>query len=321
MTKATKLHAVTPYILSQPLTQELGKEVYLKLESFQPSGSFKNRGIGHLARHLLHTAETSIQGFVTSSGGNAGLALTYAGHTLGYPVKVIVPETCVAEMVERLKAQPGTEVQIYGVDWQAADAVARELASTGHWCYIPPFDHPMIWEGHATIIEEIATQPNVTKPGAIITAVGGGGLLGGILQGLKNQGWSDVPVLAVETHGAASFHAATLANKVVTIDKISTIANSLGSRYVAEGVWELSVNHPGKVTSHLVTDIEALNGCKKFLYDQNVLVEPACGAALALVYRHEPRLLEVDGPITVIVCGGKVVSFNLLEKWSQLLEV
>ncbi|ORX80804.1 serine dehydratase-like protein [Basidiobolus meristosporus CBS 931.73] len=323
MTKNSQanLYEVTPYIFSRPLTHELGKDVFLKLETFQPSGSFKNRALGYLAQHLIQTAQTPFKGFVTFSGGNAGLALAYTGHALGYPVKVIVPETCALETIERLRAQPGTEVQVFGENVYTAEKAARELALTGEWCYVSPFDHPALWEGNSTLIKEIATQNNFTKPGAIVCSVGGGGLLGGILLGLRSQGWSDVPVLAVETTGAACFHASMLANKPVVIDKIDTIAGTLGSRYIATGVWDLVVNHPGKVTSHVVTDAEALIACKRFLNDHNMLVEPSCGASLAIVYRREQRLLELDGPITVIACGGKAVSVELLDKWSQLLGV
>ncbi|ORX89563.1 hypothetical protein K493DRAFT_305663 [Basidiobolus meristosporus CBS 931.73] len=150
---------------------------------------------------------------------------------------------------------------------------------------------------------------------------GRGQSLGGALLGFKSLGRANVPVSAAETVGAACFHASTLAYRHTVLDEVSTRAGTLGCQYVAQGVWELAVAHSGKVTSYFVTYAKALNACKWFLNDHNILVEPSCGALLAIVYRREAKLLEVKGPVTVIAHGDKWVSLQLLDKWSQLLGV
>jgi L-serine/L-threonine ammonia-lyase len=154
------------------------------------------------------------------------------------------------------------------------------------------------------------------KPGAVVVSVGGGGLLCGLLEGMHEVGWTEVPVLAVETEGAASFAAAVKAGHLVTLDRITSIATTLGARRVAPQALEWTKRHP--ITTWQVTDRDAVDACVRFADEHRVLVEPACGASLAAVYnKAEP--LEGLRPIVVIVCGGAGVSLSLLDKWKKML--
>ncbi len=114
--------------------------------------------------------------------------MAYAGRKLGVSVTVVVPSSTPLETQRKL-AQWNARVVVHGTVWDEADAFARELASSGEGAYISPFDDPVIWEGHATLVEEIAA---ITKPDAIIVSVGGGGLMCGVLEGLHHRGWTDV---------------------------------------------------------------------------------------------------------------------------------
>ncbi|MEM8863873.1 MAG: pyridoxal-phosphate dependent enzyme, partial [Chloroflexota bacterium] len=125
-------------------------------------------------------------------------------------------------------------------------------------------------------------------------------------------GWSDVPVLGVETHGAASLHGSRLANEHITLDKITTIATTLGAKKVAEKAWELVKS--GRVSTHVVSDKAAVTACSRFLDDHRILVEPACGAALAAVYEG-CDFLQDKQTIAVIVCGGAGVTQSQLSQW------
>ncbi len=155
------------------------------------------------------------------------------------------------------------------------------------------------------------------KPGAIVVAVGGGGLLCGLLAGLHQVGWKEVPVLAVETAGAASLAASVQAGRLVTLDRITSIATTLGARTVAGEALAWTQRH--KIFPWIVTDRAAVEACLRFADEQRVLVEPACGAALASVYgRAKP--LEDLAPIVVIVCGGAGVNLELLDKWKKKVE-
>ena len=288
------LHIQTPLIESRALSALLGRPVWLKLENTQPSGSFKLRGIGHACQwHLRHGAT----GFVSSSGGNAGLAVAYAGRKLGVPVTVVVPETATERAKELIHMEEATVI-VHGAAWDQAHSYAQTMvnASTP---LIHPFDDPLLWEGHASLIDEGAHAG--LRPDLLVCSVGGGGLLQGMFTGLDRQGWQDTAVLAVETEGAASFCAALQAGHPVTLPAMKTIANSLASARVCDAVVQSALSHT--VRSALVSDAQALSACQRFAHDHRILVEPACGAALAALY-ETPKAVGDAQVVLVVVCGG-----------------
>ena len=221
------LHIPTPLIESRPLSQACGSNVWLKLDALQPSGSFKLRGVGHACE--VHHARGARR-FVSSSGGNAGLAVAFAGRKLGVPVTVVVPETTTARARELLR-QEDAEVIVHGSAWHEANALAQTLVSADA-AFIHPFDDPLLWAGHASLVDEVAQTG--LKPDAVVLSVGGGGLLSGVVEGLQRNGWVDVPVVAVETEGAASLHAAMHAGHPVELQQLTSIATSLGAKRVAD---------------------------------------------------------------------------------------
>ncbi len=312
--------ARTPLLLSATLSAHLlnaspaktvSTAAYLKLDCAQPSGSFKDRGMAHMCKSLQAEGATQI---VSSSGGNAGLAAATMGKRLGLDVRVIVPTTTKPLMLDKMRAQDA-DVTIHGENWNAADELARTLVdeSDGKAAYVPPFEDPLLWEGHSTIVDELAADG--VKPGAIVASVGGGGLLCGLLLGLRRHGWDDVDVYAAETEGACCFAAGFEAGEPVRLDAITSVATSLGALAVSPNALRLANEH-GRVHSVVVTDAEAVGACASLLDDHRVLVEPACGAALALGY--SPRLrekLQKHESVVFVVCGGSGVDRGILQKW------
>jgi L-serine/L-threonine ammonia-lyase len=303
-----KLYLETPLMHSTPLSQVLGAPVFLKLEALQPSGSFKNRGIGRLCSFYAQQGKKCLTSF---SGGNAGLAVAYAGRLLGIPVKVVVPATS-SEIVREKIRQQGAEVIVHWDNWQFAEEEAKALADQEGGVYVHPFDHPLIWQGHSTLIEEIAAAGY--KPGAIVLSVGGGGLLCGVLQGLHQAGWTDVPVFTAETNGTASFYTSVQKGYPVTLERIDSVATTLGAKRVANEAFNWTKKHP--IYPQLVSDQQAIDACLKFADDHRLLVEPACGASLALIYDSKVALHSFSS-VLVIVCGGSGVSRNLLQHWEE----
>jgi L-serine/L-threonine ammonia-lyase len=142
---------------------------------------------------------------------------------------------------------------------------------------------------------------------------------------------TQISVLAVETEGAGSFHAASKAGKVVAIPAITSIASSLGALSVTESVLDDSV-----VTEPLlVSDTEAVQACLSLIQSDRVLVEPACGAAIAALQGAVvPRWLDGAADtgifqgkgklagrkiekVVVIVCGGSAVNLDMMQGWKQ----
>jgi len=304
------LHIRTPLIESRPISKIAGARALLKLENTQPTGTFKIRGIGNLCQHAVKENFTH---FISSSGGNAGYAAAYAGRNLGVKTTVFVPSTTPADAIAKI-AEQEAEVIVEGDVWDETDEYASDFSDRVGGLYISPFDHPLIWEGHATVIDEIAEQ--IEKPDAVILSVGGGGLFCGVNEGLQRKGWQDIPVIAVETEGADSLSATLKAGRLVTLPKITSLAKSLAAKTVSSKVLEWDKKHD--IRSVVVTDKQAVAACFQFLDDHRFLVEPACGASLAVPYDRAEVIANMQ-TVVVIVCGGIVVDIEKLYAWKKLL--
>ncbi len=301
------LHTETPLIESRQLSELSNRSIWLKLDALQPPGSFKIRGVGFACEN--HHARGARR-FVSSSGGNAGLAVAYAGRMLSVPVTVVVPETATTRAKELLR-QEHADVIVHGATWQEANELALSLVGASD-AFIHPFDDPLLWHGHATMIDEVVRSG--LKPDAVVLSVGGGGLLCGVAEGLHRNGWGEIPIIAVETTGAASFHAATNAGHPVELERITSIASSLGAKRVCDRALQWSREHT--IRSVLVSDRSALSACERFLADHDILVEPACGASLALAYEQSPEL-EPFKTILMVVCGGATATIEQIRQWSE----
>ncbi|NXX51114.1 SDSL protein, partial [Tricholaema leucomelas] len=305
-------HVISPVLESLPLSKAAGTRVYMKLENVQPTGSFKIRGIGHLCQEAV---KQGCRRFVCSSGGNAGLAAAYSAKKLGLPITVVVPSSTGSTTVRRLQ-ELGAEVEVSGKVWDDANKRALELAQNEGWVIVPPFDHPLVWQGHASLVQELKESLD-TKPDAIVLAVGGGGLLAGVVAGLQQVGWQDVPIICAETWGAHSFHLALEAGHLVSLPDITSVAKCLGAKTVAARALECA--QECQVISQVVEDREAVRAVEQFLDDERMLVQPACGAALALLYTGRLQRLQAEGrlptllsSVVVVVCGGSSIQLGQL---------
>lgn len=298
------LHVRTPTYHSSALSRASGRRVWLKLESLQPSGSFKLRGIGLACQDH---ARRGVRRFVSSSGGNAGIAVAYAGRELDIPVTVVVPETT-SPRACRLISDMKADVLIHGASWQEANE--RALAMLGDSdAFIHPFDDPVVWRGHSTIIDEVVEDG--VQPDLVILSVGGGGLLSGVIEGLQRH-TLNCPVLAVETTGASSFAQSVARGERIVLPAIESIATSLGARQVSEHAFALLAQH--RIDCAVVSDLQAVEACLRFLDDHRILVEPACGASLATLYQNVAELADYQ-KILVIVCGGATSTVEQLTAW------
>ncbi|WP_175945540.1 pyridoxal-phosphate dependent enzyme [Burkholderia pyrrocinia] len=297
------LHIPTPYIRSQIASRRLGRTIRLKLDALQPSGSFKLRGIGAVceARHAAGARR-----FVSSSGGNAGIAVAYCGRELGVPVLVVVPESASARARELIRVE-GAELVVHGASWAEANAFAQSALGE-HDAFVHPFDDRVLWQGHATVIDEMAAVG--PKPDAVVLAVGGGGLLCGVLEGLARNGWHDVPVVAAETEGADCYARSVAQGRPVELPAIASIATSLGAKRPCDAAVEWATRH--EIHPVVVSDAEAVAASLRFLDEHRIVVEPACGAALAALEQPVPVLASASD-IAVIVCGGVTATVEHLQ--------
>ena len=303
------LHIDTPLVESTPLSLLAGRPVWLKLDALQPPGSFKIRGIGAACERHVRDGTRRL---VSSSGGNAGIAVAYAGRRLGVPVVVVVPETT-TETAKALIRGEGAELVVHGASWQEANEHAASFLDATS-TFIHPFDDPWLWEGHATLVDEVVRAG--LRFDAVVLCVGGGGLLSGVVAGLERNGLGSTPVLAAETEGAASLALSVAAGHRVELPAITSIATTLGAKRVCQRAFDVTRSH--SVECVVVSDRAALEACRRFLDDHRLLVEPACGAALAVVYDEAARLRRF-GSVLVVVCGGATAPLDQQRSWAASL--
>ncbi|MEK1914000.1 MAG: pyridoxal-phosphate dependent enzyme [Pseudomonas chlororaphis] len=299
------LHIRTPLILHSGLSTAT-RRIWLKLENLQPSGSFKMRGLGLLCTQAARQGKRRV---VCPSGGNAGLATAMAAASLGLQACIVVPQTTAQTTRERI-ARTGAEVLVHGQVWDQANERALQLSSAADSEYVPAFDHPVLWQGHSSMVDEILEDcPQVDT---IVASVGGGGLLAGILTGLLRHQRQDCRIIACETTGSASFAAGLAAGHPVKLARIDTVASSLGAAQVA--AWPLQQIQAFAHQSLVLSDAEAILGVVRYADDLRQLVEPACGVSLAVAYLDHPAIAAARD-VVIVVCGGVSISARQVADW------
>lgn len=226
-------------------------------------------------------------------------------------------------MIAKIRTAGATDVIQRGATWADADAYLRTdiLAHDRSGVYVPPFDHPYIWEGASTLVDEVAAQlPGGGQPDAVVCSVGGGGLFCGVMRGFDRHGWGDVPVLAMETRGADSLAESLKAGEMVTLPGITSIATSLGATRVAEQTFEYA-KRPN-VKSVVLEDAEAAMGCWRLADDERMLAETASGVSVAVCYNgvlgKTVKGLGKDSRVVVVVCGGSNVTVEMLVEFRRV---
>lgn len=268
--------------------------------------------------------------FYCSSGGNAGLACATVARMISHEATIVVPRSTSQLLIKKLR-DLGAEVHQVGENLAAADLYLRKelIGCDPYGFYVPPFDHPLIWSGQESLLGEVELQ--MSERGgydAVVCSVGGGSMLIGIQQTIMKRvaasGGATPMVLAVETKGAESLNASLQAGCHVTLDKITSIATSLGVSRVAERAYELAQEK--NVRSVVLSDAEAAMGCVRFADDEKLLVETSCGVSLAAVYNGALRNVIGKGmgdgewsrmKVVVSVCGGSDITVDRLKEYRE----
>lgn len=287
----------TPLRPSPSLTKLTGREIHLKFEHHQVTGSFKIRGATNAVGRL--DAAQQAAGVVGVSTGNHGRGLAYAARAAG--VRCII---CMSSLVPQNKIDGiqalGAEVRIVGTSQDEAQFEVDRLVTDDGMTMIPPFDHPHIIAGQGTLGLDVLEQ----LPGleTAIVPVSGGGLISGVALALKSKR-PEVRIVGVSMERGAAMYASQKAGAPVLVDEEPTLADSLGG----------GIGLDNRYTFHMVHE----------LVDDIVLVdEAAIAAAIRHAYWEERQIVEGSGavgiaalqtgkaksvgPTAVLMCGGNI---------------
>ncbi|HEX6754817.1 MAG TPA: threonine/serine dehydratase [Mycobacteriales bacterium] len=268
-----------------------GHPVALKLELLQHTGSFKPRGV--LNRLLAADLEPGSR-VIAASGGNAGLAVAYAARELGLRADIVVPVSCPAVKVDRLRAL-GASVTRAGAFYPDAYAVAAGTAQRTGTPLVHAYDQAEVCAGQGTLALELIEQAGPVD--TVLVAVGGGGLVAGIAAALEDR----VRVVGVEPEGCPTLHAALAAGRPVDVPVGGIAADSLGAGRIGEVCW--AVARRTGLRSVLVPD-EAIARVRRRLWDElRVLAEYGGATALAPLITGA-YLPERGERVAAVVCGG-----------------
>src|SRR5437762_8661482 len=285
----------TPLEHSHTLSQQLGTNVFVKLELFQKTGSFKTRGAFN--KLLSLSPKERKQGVVAISGGNHAQAVAYASSVLDVDAVVLMPQSTPQNYVEA--------TMNYGavVDLQPtiADAFAKikDYESAGR-IFIHPFDDPFVMAGQGTVgLEIIEDLPGVTD---IIVSIGGGGFEGGVSTAVKALK-PGVRIWGVETIGADAMSQAMKVGHPVELSAITSIAKTLGAPSVSFQTLAIAQENLEDVL--VVSDDEAVQALKFILERLKILTEPAASCTLTAALRLKDRFSK-DNNVVLVFCGGNL---------------
>ncbi len=296
---------IAPHVRRTPVIEVDGTELempgvrlLLKLEQLQHTGSFKPRG----AFNRVLAADVPDVGVVAASGGNHAQAVAYAARELGHRAEIFVPETTPAIKVARLHELGARVVQggeIYNVARQAAEARAEETGAL----IVHAYDQASIVAGAGTVGLELQQQAGDLD--AVLVAVGGGGLIGGMSAWLRDE----VRVVAVEPEGCPTLSRALAEGEPVDVTVGGLAQDSLGASRIGDTGFACAQRWVDD--SVLVTD-EAILRARWLLWDRlRVVAEPGGAAALAALLSRAYRLQD-GARVGVLVCGGNTDPATLL---------
>jgi len=286
----------TPVMRSRYLSAATGYDVTLKCELFQRTGSFKPRGM--LARLFDLAPEERGRGAITFSAGNAAQGLAYAGGIAGVPTTVVMPQAASPIKAEATR-QYGAKVVLHGT---AADAYDRcmEICRQENLVFVPSFDDPMLMRGHASLgLEVIEDMPDVE---AIVTGIGGGGLIGGIAMAREASG-KTFKLFGVEPEGAAGMTRSLEAGKPVRLEKVATIADGLGAPFVGDHCFPIVRD---KVEKVVVLPDAAIVEAMKVLLSRCKLMAEGAGASPVAALLAGAIPLPKGARVCCVVSGGNV---------------
>lgn len=301
----------TPLIHSVSLSENVGSEVFLKLESMQRTGSYKARGAAN--RLLNLSPDQRKRGVVAYSTGNHGLAVAYVAKKLG--IRAVI---CVSEKVSpgRLKAIEDyqAEILIKGASQDRAGQYARQLQKEQGLELVHPFDDPFVIAGQGTIGLEILED--VPDLDSVIVPLAGGGLVSGIALALKSAD-PDIRVIGVSARNSPSMVASLEAGKPVEVEEKETLARSLQGGIGLKNKHTFSMVRQFVDETFLIAEDEMIKALDYMLLRERLIVEGAAAVSIAALLMNQ--LTNLGKKTIVVISGGNLDQELLLQAANRIL--
>jgi len=292
------------------LSQRHNNNIWLKREDQQPVFSYKLRGAYNMIASL--SKEECKRGVITASAGNHAQGVALAAQGLSMKAVIVMPKTTPDIKVGSVKRM-NAEVVLHGNTYDEAKDYALKMSEESCMCYIPPFDHPLVIAGQATVAVELLEQ-HPTTPDIIFVPVGGGGLIAGIAAYVKEL-YPEIKIIGVEHDEAPSMHHAFEANERVVLDQIGIFADGAAVIQVGEENYRIAKELVDEILLVSIDDICA--AVKDIFEDTRSIPEPAGALALAGLKQYVARENISDKELVAIFSGANV-NFDRLRHIAEL---
>ena len=293
----------TPLQLNEHLSARYGANVYLKREDLTPVRSYKIRGAFNFFRKIVGDSPSGTT-FVCASAGNHAQGFAYVCRHFGVQGVVFMPVTTPQQKIDKTRIFGGEfiTIRLVGDIFDQCYAAAREHVEAIGGYMVPPFDHPDIIEGQATVAAEVLQQlPEGVTPDLVVMPVGGGGLSSG-MTGYMADRVSPEAMIFCEPSGAPSLKKSLEAGKVVTLPKVDNFVDGAAVARIGDHNFEaLKRFRPDQVL--IVPENAICVTMTDMLNVEGVVLEPAGALALAALDLL-PRVALSGRTIVAVVSGG-----------------
>lgn len=291
----------TPLVRCEPLSAQLGYEIYQKLELFQQTGSFKLRGATN--KLLTLSIEEKARGVVTASAGNHALGVAHAARHLGIAATIVVPTGASAAKVEALRRYPASLI-LHGDNYEAAELYARQLEQERGLVFVSAYNDPAVVAGQGTLaLEALAALPTAKT---LLVPVGGGGLISGIGLWAKTVA-PHIKLIGVQSEASPAMHAALAAGQIVAAPDWPSLADGLAGNLEAGTItFELAQRYVDELV--LVSEAEIAAAMGYFADELHLIAEGSAAVGLAALVSGR---VKPAGPIIDFVCGRNVAPATL----------
>jgi threonine dehydratase len=287
----------TPVMTSETIDRLAGRRVFFKCENLQKIGAFKYRGATNAVRRL--TDAQAAKGVVTHSSGNHAQALALAARVRGIPAYIVMPRTAPAVKKAAVEDYGGI-VTLCEPTLEARERTAAEVVAKTGGTLIPPFDHPDVIAGQGTAALELLED--VPDLDAVVSPVGGGGLLSGVCIAARGINPA-IRVIGAEPLGADDAARSKAAGKLIPQTGPNTIADGLLTS-LGELTWPIIRDQVERIVT--VTD-DQIRAAMRLVWERmKLVVEPSGTVGLAAVLSDEFKALAGIRKVGVIFSGGNV---------------